>query len=175
MKTIILIILLLIGVGFPLISSAKLLTLSLEKSNPLENLVTAAHSIAKLEGAPISFDNTKESVEHYRRESSNSDTSFDTVKESVENDRGESSNSDPVLAFMFTLVLYIIWEIMFDVIKELGDSHSKENKLTATHLTFIGIVCLLCPIICFNPYIGIPGTLRTLFVMASFWKTDCEK
>ena len=100
--------------------------------------MTAAHSIAKLEGAPISFDNTKESVEHYRRESSNSDTSFDTVKESVENDRGESSNSDPVLAFMFTLVLYIIWEIMFDVIKELGDSHSKENKLTATHLTFIG-------------------------------------
>lgn len=163
------------GVGFPFISSAKLLALSLEKSNPLENLVTAAHSIAKLEGAPISFDNTKESVEHYRRESSNSDTSFDTVKESVENDRGESSNSDPVLAFMFTLVLYIIWEIMFDVIKELGDSHSKENKLTATHLTFIGIVCLLCPIICFNPYIGIPGTLRTLFVMASFWKTDCEK
>ena len=163
------------GVGFPFISSAKLLALSLEKSNPLENLVTAAHSIAKLEGAPISFDNTKESVEHYRRESSNSDTSFDTVKESVENDRGESSNSDPVLAFMVTLVLYIIWEIMFDVIKELGDSHSKENKLTATHLTFIGIVCLLCPIICFNPYIGIPGTLRTLFVMASFWKTDCKK
>lgn len=163
------------GVGFLLISSAKLLTLSLEKSNPLENLVTAAHSIAKLEGAPISFDNTKESVEHYRRESSNSDTSFDTVKESVENDRGESSNSDPVLAFMVTLVLYIIWEIMFDVIKELGDSHSKENKLTATHLTFIGIVCLLCPIICFNPYIGVPGTLRTLFVMASFWKTDCKK
>ena len=151
------------GVGFPLISSAKLLTLTLEKSNPLENLVTAAHSIAKLEGAPISFDNTKESVEHYRRESSNSDTSFDTVKESVENDRGESSNSDPVLAFMVTLVLYIIWEIMFDVIKELGD------------LTFIGIVCLLCPIICFNPYIGVPGTLRTLFVMASFWKTDCKK
>ena len=163
------------GVGFTFISSAKLLTLSLEKSNPLENLVTAAHSIAKLEGAPISFDNTKESVEHYRRESSNSDTSFDTVKESVENDRGESSNSGPVLAFMVTLVLYVIWEIMFDVIKELGDSHSKENKLTATHLTFIGIVCLLCPIICFNPYIGIPGTLRTLFVMASFWKTDCEK
>ena len=175
MKTKILIILLLMGVGFLLISSAKLLTLSLEKSNPLENLVTAAHSIAKLEGAPISFDNTKESVEHYRRESSNSDTSFDTVKESVENDRGESSNSDPVLAFMVTLVLYIIWEIMFDVIKELGDSHSKENKLTATHLTFIGIVCLLCPIICFNPYIGVPGTLRTLFVMASFWKTDCKK
>ena len=137
--------------------------------------MTAAHSIAKLEGAPISFDNTKESVKHYRRESSNSDTSFDTVKESVENDRGESSNSDPVLAFIVTLVLYVIWEIMFDVIKELGDSHSKENKLTATHLTFIGIVCLLCPIICFNPYIGIPGTLRTLFVMASFWKTDCKK
>lgn len=175
MKTKILIILLLIGVGFPLISSAKLLALSLEKSNPLENLVTAAHSIAKLEGAPISFDNTKESVKHYRRESSNSDTSFDTVKESVENDRGESSNSDPVLAFIVTLVLYVIWEIIFDVIKELGDSHSKENKLTATHLTFIGIVCLLCPIICFNPYIGIPGTLRTLFVMASFWKTDCKK
>ena len=61
------------GVGFPLISSAKLLTLSLEKSNPLENLVTAAHSIAKLEGAPISFDNTKESVENDRKESSNSE------------------------------------------------------------------------------------------------------
>jgi hypothetical protein len=175
MKTKILIVLLLMGVGFPFISSAKLLALSLEKSNPLENLVTAAHSIAKLEGAPISFDNTKESVENDRKESSNSDTSFDTVKESVENDRGESSDSDPVLAFMVALVLYIIWEIMFDGIKELGDSHSKENKLTAIHLTFIGIVCLLCPIICFNPYIGIPGTLRTLFVMASFWKTDCKK
>ncbi len=176
MKTKILIVLLLMGVGFPFISSAKLLALSLEKSNPLENLVTAAHSIAKLEGAPISFDNTKESVENDRKESSNSDTSFDNIKESVENDRGKSSNSHPAAMYLATLTLYLILELLFIFIeKVLGGSHSKKNRLTAMYSTFIGGVFLLWPMFCLNPYIGVLGTLRTLFVVVSFWKNDCKK
>ena len=143
------------GVGFLFISSAKLLALSLEKSNPLENLVTAAHSIVKLEGAPISFSNPKESVK---------------------NDRGKSSNSHPAAMYLATLTLYLILELVFIFIeKGLEGSHSKKDRLTAMYATFIGGVFLLWPIFCLNPYIGALGTLRTLFVMASFWKTNCKK
>lgn len=153
MKTKILIVLLLIGVGFPLISSAKLLTLSLEKSNPLENLVTAAHSIAKLEGAPISFDNTKESVEHYRRESSNSEN-----------------------IYMGCLFAYAFLEVVFIVIKnEVGDLQSKKNRLNAASLAFTIGGLLVLAIFYFNPYMGAIVTVRTLCVVVSFLKTDCKK
>ena len=157
MKTKILIILLLIGVGFPLISSAKLLALSLEKSNPLENLVTAAHSIAKLEGAPISFVN---------------------VKEPVENDRGKSSNINHVDIdeYMYSLLIYGFLEAMFIAIEnQVGDLQSKKNRLNAASLAFaIGGLSVLA-IFYFNPYIGAIVTLRTLCVVVSFWKNDCKK
>lgn len=153
MKTKILIVLLLMGVGFPFISSAKLLALSLEKSNPLENLVTAAHSIAKLEGAPISFDNTKESVE---------------------NDRKESSNSEDI--YMVCLFIYAFLEVLFIAIEnQVGDLQSKKNRLNAASLAFaIGGLSVLA-IFYFNPYIGVLVTVRTLCVVVSFWKNDCKK
>lgn len=155
MKTKILIVLLLMGVGFPFISSAKLLALSLEKSNPLENLVTAAHSIAKLEGAPISFDNTKESVE---------------------NDRKESSNSEDIDIYMVCLFIYAFLEVLFiDIKNEVGDLQSKKKRLNAASLAFtIGGLSVLA-IFYFNPYIGVLVTVRILCVVVSFLKTDCKK
>ena len=77
---------------------------------------------------------------------------------------------------MVCLFIYAFLEVLFiDIKKQVGDLQSKKNRLNAASLAFTIGGLLVLAIFYFNPYIGAIITLRTLFVVVSFLKTDCKK